>query len=78
MESSTVRVDPDDHLLASSDSEDEDDNILPKMNVTYDSAGINIYFCKSYFNSTMGGHNLWVLLAMSEGIMPYVALIPRH
>ena len=58
MESSKVRMDPDDDLLASSDSEEEDSNISPKKNGTNDSAGINIYFCESYFNSTMGGRDV--------------------
>ena len=78
MESSKVRMDPDDDLLASSDSEEEDSNISPKKNGTNDSAGINIYFCESYFNSTMGGRDVRVLFAMSEGILPHVAAIPRH
>ena len=36
------------------------------------------HFCESYFISTMGGHNLRVLLAIIEGILPHVANIPRH
>ena len=40
METSKVRADPDEDLLASSDSEDEGDNLLPQKIVTNNSAEI--------------------------------------
>lgn len=78
MEPPKVKVDPVYDLLPLSDSEDKADNILPQKNVTNDSSGTYLYLYESYFNSTMGGCNVHVLFAMSVGILPHVAPIPRH
>ena len=36
------------------------------------------HFCESYFNSTMGRHDLRVFFAITEGILPHITNILRH
>ena len=65
-------------LLASSDSECDTDHEQKERNNAMNQADMNRNFCKPYFNSTMGGRDLRVLFAMSEGIPTSIATLPRH
>ena len=67
-------------LLVSSDSEDDNESqhAQQERNNAVNQADTNRNFCEPYFNSTMGGRDLRVLFAMSEGIPTNVATLPKH